>query len=94
MVTVKEGREDATKKMLYKHTSAGKEKKGWSMEEMARQHPGWHEIILDDEIHGAESKCVAHEDKGRPIATWRRPMGENTREVGILYSLTSCESMP
>ena len=21
-------------------------------------------------------KCVAHEDKGRPITTWRRPIGE------------------
>ena len=26
-------------------------------------------------------KCVAHEDKGQPITTWRRPIGEKVRSV-------------
>ena len=30
----------------------------------------------DDGRQGTKSKCVAREDKGRPIATWRRPLGE------------------
>ena len=37
-----------------------------------------HERVQDDERHGAELKCAAHEDKGRPITTWRRPIGEKT----------------
>ena len=41
-----------------------------AQEEMAGQQQGWHERIRDDERHGAESKCVAHEGKGRTITTW------------------------
>ena len=36
---------------------------------MSGQHQRLHERIPDDETHGAESKCVAHEDKGWPITT-------------------------
>ena len=64
-----------------KHASAGKEKKGQAQEEMTGQHQGGHERVQD----GAESKCVIHEDKGRPITTWRRPKGEKT--VALFASL-------
>ena len=43
---------------------------------MAGQYQGGHERVQDDGRHGTKSKCVAREDKGRPIATWRRPLGE------------------
>ena len=43
---------------------------------MAGQKQRWHEILQDDEIHGAKSKCVAREANDQPITTWRRPLGE------------------
>ena len=41
----------------------------------------WHrKTKADPLLHGGGlligEKCVAHEDKGRPITTWRRPIGE------------------
>ena len=48
---------------------------------MVGQYQGEHERVQDDGRHGTKSKCVAREDKGRPIATWRRPLlGENGRD--------------
>ena len=43
---------------------------------MAGQCQGGHESVQNNERRGAESKCVAHGDKGWPITTWRRPVGE------------------
>ena len=43
---------------------------------MAAQHQGRHDIVQDDEINGAESKCVTYEDRHRPITIWRRYTGE------------------
>ena len=41
-----------------------------------------HSMLLnDDGRHGTESKCVAQEDKGRPIATRRRHMAK-VHEIG------------
>ena len=40
-----------------------------------------YERVQYDGRHGTKSKCVAREDKGRPIATWRRPLGEKVRSV-------------
>ena len=54
-----------------KHASAGKEEKGVAQEETAGQHQRSHETLQDDERLGTESKCVVHEDKVRPITTWR-----------------------
>ena len=39
---------------------------------MDGQHQGGHERMQDDRGHGTELKCVAHEDKGRLITTWKR----------------------
>ena len=47
---------------------------------MVGQYQGGHERVQDDGRHGTKSKCVAREDKGRPIATWRRPLGEKVRK--------------
>ena len=57
---------------------------------MVGQYQGGHERVQDDGRHGTESKCVAREDKGRPIATRRRPLGE--KEVRILEWTTSLDS--
>ena len=43
---------------------------------MVGQYQGGHERVQDDERHGTKSKCVAREDKGRPIATF---LGEKVR---------------
>ena len=32
--------------------------------------------LLHEGARPIGEKCVAHEDKGRPITTWRRPIGE------------------
>ena len=64
-----------------KHSSTGRERKG--QENTARQHETEHETLKDDERHGAESMCVAHEDKGRPITTWSGPIGEKARRKRI-----------
>ena len=50
--------------------------KGETQENMVGQYQGGHERVQDDGRHGTKSKCVAREVKGRPIATWRRPLGE------------------
>ena len=75
---VKEGRGGYHQEDV-KHASARKEKKGEAQEKMVGQYQGGHERVQDDGRHGTISKCVAHEDKGRPIATWRRPLGEKVR---------------
>ena len=75
---VKEGRGGYHQEDV-KHASARKEKKGEAHEKMVGQYQGGHERVQDDGIHGTKSKCVAREDKGRPIATWRRPLGEKVR---------------
>ncbi len=31
---------------------------------------------MDEAYRWEGEKCVAHEDKGQPITTWRRPIGE------------------
>ena len=74
---VKEGRGGYHQEDV-KHASARKEK-GEAQEKMVGQYQGGHERVQDDGRHGTRSKCVAHEDKGRPIATWRRPLGEKVR---------------
>ena len=58
-----------------------KEKKGEAQEKMVGQYQGGHERVglHDDGRHGEKSKCMAREDKGRPIATWRRPLGEKVK---------------
>ena len=53
-----------------------KEKNGEAQEKMARWHQGGHERVHDVRRHGAESKCATHEDKGGPITTWMRHVGE------------------
>ena len=58
---------------------AREEKKGEAQEKMVGQYQGGHERVQDDGRHGTKSKCVAREVKGRPIATWRRPIGEKAR---------------
>ena len=76
----KEG-EDTTKKMLNMQVQ-GKRRRGEAQEKMVGQYQGGHERVQDDGRHvrhGTQSKCVAREDKGRPIATWRRPLGEKVR---------------
>ena len=67
---LKEG-EDTTKKMLNMQCT-GKEKKCEANKETARQHQ---RRIQYDRRDGAEFvfMYVAHDDKGRPITTWRRP---------------------
>ena len=77
---VKEGRGGYHQEDV-KHASARKEKKGEAQEKMVGQYQGGHERVQDDGRHGPKSKCVAREDKGRPIATWRRPLGEKVRSV-------------
>ena len=62
------------------HASARKEKKGEAQEKMVGQYQGGHERVQDHGRHGTKSKCVAREDKGRPIATRRRPLGETVRK--------------
>ena len=47
-----------------KHASAGKDKKGCKKR--------LHERLQDDERHGPESKCVAHEDKSGPLLDGER----------------------
>ena len=60
---------------------------------MVGQYQGGHERVQDDGRHGTRSKCVAHEDKGRPIATWRRPLGEKVRrEVDNVHLNLSTEN--
>ena len=76
---VKEGRGGNHQEDV-KHASARKEK-GEAQEKMVGQYQGGHERVQDDGRHGTRSKCVAHEDKGRPIATWRRPLGEKVRSL-------------
>ena len=62
---------------IHRDTRSGARKeKGEAQEKMVGQYQGGHERVQDDGRHGTRSKCVAHEDKGRPIATWRRPLGE------------------
>ena len=77
---VKEGRGGYHQEDV-KHASARKEKKGEAQEKMVGQYQGGHERVQDDGRHGTKSKCVAREDKGRPIATWRRPLGEKVRRT-------------
>ena len=81
---VKEGRggyhhEDvkhaSARKVLGKIRRGGPRKDGWTI-----SGPAW-KSIQDDGRHGTTSNCVAREDKGRPIATWRRPLGEKVRSV-------------
>ena len=79
---VKEGRGGYHQEDV-KHASARKEKKGEAQEKMVGQYHGGHERVQDDGRHGTRSKCVVHEDKGRPIATWRRPLGEKVRRSSI-----------
>ena len=67
-----------------KHASARKEKKGEAQEKMVGQYQGGHERVQDDGRHGTKSKCVARDDKGRPIATWRRPLGEKVRKISLI----------
>ena len=85
-----------------KHASARKENKWEAQENMVGQYQGGHERVQDDGRHGTKSKCVAREDKGRPIFTRRRPLGEKVRkyhppvwlceEISFLFpqSLTLC----
>ena len=40
---------------------------------------------------GRTSKCVAYEDKGRPITTWRRPICEKARRSGKGHHSICCE---
>ena len=77
---VKEGR-GAYHQEDVKHASARKEKKGEAQENMVGQYQGGHERVQDDGRHGTTSKFVEREDKGRPIATWRRPLGEKVRKM-------------
>ena len=90
---VKEGRGGYHQEDV-KHASARKEKKGEAQEKMVGQYQGGHERVQDDGRHGTRSKCVAHEDKGRPIATWRRPLGEKVRksENNIKFAHTRLQS--
>ena len=81
---VKEGRGGYHQEDV-KHASARKEKKGEAQEKMVGQYQGGHERVQDDGRHGTRSKCVAHEDKGRPIATWRRPLGEKKVRRGKVF---------
>ena len=73
----KEG-EDTTKKMLNMQVQ-GKRRREEAQGKMVGQYQGGHERVQDDGRHGTKSKCVAREDKGRPIATRRRPLGEKAR---------------
>ena len=66
-----------------KHASTRKEKKDEDQEKMVGQYQGGHERVQDDGRHGTKSKCVAREDKGRPIVTWRRPLGEKVRKIMV-----------
>ena len=34
-------------------------------------------------------KCVAHDVKGQPITTWRRPIGEKVRSVLLMMTKVS-----
>ena len=38
---------------------------------------------MDEAYRWEGEKCVAHEDKGQPITTWRRPIGEKVRSVWL-----------
>ena len=83
---VKEGRGGYHQEDV-KHASARKEKKGEAQEKMVGQYQGGHERVQDDERHGTKSKCLAREDKGRPIATWRRPLSEKkVRNIALPMS--------
>ena len=67
-------KEDDIKNMLNmqmdgKRRRGVQRKHGWTRSGMTR-------FVQDDERHGTESKCVSYEDKGRPITTWKRPIGE------------------
>ena len=44
-----------------------------AQEEITEPHQGWHEkiVVQYGERHGAESKCVAHEEKCRPMGVCR-----------------------
>ena len=57
-----------------KHAGAGKEKK-------VRPNKRWLDTIRDDTKECNMTKCVTHEDKGRPITTCRRPIVEKVRSV-------------
>ena len=46
-----------------------------------RQHQRGHEGIQYDGRCGLKSKCVAHDDKDRPVTTWMRPMGVKVRSL-------------
>ena len=54
---------------------------------MVGQYQEGHERVPDDGRHGTKSKCVAREDKGRPIATWRRPLCEKVRRSSCIASV-------
>ena len=56
---------------MEREEGGGPRKDGWTI--------SVNESVQDDGRHGTKSKCVAREDKGRPIATWRRPLGEEVR---------------
>ena len=61
---------------------------------MVGQYQGGHERVQDDGRHGTKWKCVAREDKGRPIATWRRPLGEKKVREDAMVHLSVCPSVP
>ena len=46
---------------------------------MAGRHQGRNERVKDDGRHDTHSKWVVHEDKCRPITTWRRYICDNVR---------------
>ena len=69
----KEG-EDTTKKML-KMQVQGKQRNGSPKKRWMDNIREDTKRVRDDGRHGGESKCVTHEDKGRLITTWRRPIG-------------------
>ena len=59
--------------------SACKERKGW-------QHQGdmkeYKRLMTND-----NDADVAHENKSRPISTWRRPIGEKVRKISYMITL-------
>ena len=77
---VKEGRGGYHQEDV-KHASARREKKGKAQEKMVGQYQEDMKEYRMTEDMAQTSKCVAREDKGRPIATWRRPLGEKVRSM-------------
>ena len=58
----------------------GKRRKGGQQNGKIRSDRTRRDAIIEyDCRYGRKSKCVAHEDKGRPIPTWRRHISEKVR---------------